>query len=85
MDEKTKQQRSIGRTLEPTVRIGKSGITDGVIKDLTTQLRQRKVVKVRIMASKREEKAEIAAALATKCKAKLVDKIGNIAVYAKEE
>ena len=85
MDKKTKELRSLSKSLEPTVQIGKQGITPGTITDIKAQLRTRKLIKIRLMPSKSEEKKSIAAQICEKADALLVDQIGNTISIARKE
>ncbi len=85
MDKKTKEQRAIARTLEPAMRIGKNGVTTTVVDEAINLLKKRKLIKIRLMTSKAQEKKDIAATLTAKCGAKLVDQIGNIIVLAEDK
>jgi RNA-binding protein YhbY len=39
---------AISRELKPTIRIGKSGLTDNLVSEIVTQLGSKKVVKIKI-------------------------------------
>ena len=71
-------------TIEATVRIGKQGITETVLKDIKTQLRRKKIVKVKFLPSAiKGNKKELAQELAKKTGAKIVQQIGFVVVLQK--
>ena len=39
---------ALSRELKPTIRIGKSGLTDNLVSEIATQLGRKKVVKIKI-------------------------------------
>ena len=39
---------ALSRELKPTIRIGKSGLTDNLVSEIATQLGSKKVVKIKI-------------------------------------
>jgi len=83
----TSRQRSylmsLANTLEPIVSVGKMGATEQVSKALSKALADHEVVKVRFQDFK-DEKSDLAYALAMTCKAELVRLVGNVAVFYKE-
>ena len=44
--QKLYELKSKSRTLEPVVRIGKNGLTDGMIKEIIIHLKKRALIKV---------------------------------------
>lgn len=73
--------RKEAHDLDVTVWVGKSGI-EAVIEELHGQLKDRKLVKVKFLRAARgtEETDELAAELAEKVNAELVETRGNTAV-----
>jgi len=65
--------------LKPTVIIGKQGVSESVIFEVKEQLKNQKVIKVKILKSAREEmdRKEIAENVANSTGAKLVELRGN--------
>ncbi|KYK27884.1 MAG: hypothetical protein AYK23_02015 [Candidatus Proteinoplasmatales archaeon SG8-5] len=63
--------------MQPTVRVGRSGITSGVIDEIKGQLKNRDAVKVKLLGADRGEVKEMAAELADRCNAELVEIRGN--------
>jgi RNA-binding protein len=70
----------LASSLDPVLMIGKDGVSDGVEEAFSRELHFRELLKVRFIASK-EERFELAAALAEKYQAELVRVIGNTAVF----
>ncbi|MEM3154852.1 MAG: YhbY family RNA-binding protein [Candidatus Woesearchaeota archaeon] len=67
--------------LEPALRIGKAGITDNAIRQVKALLKKRKVIKVKFLTSAiKENKKELVKELAEKAHAKVIHKVGFIAV-----
>ena len=67
-----------------SVRIGRSGITKTLVKELSDQLGRRKIVKVKAnkgVASEREQRSQIFMELAEVTNSILVFKRGNVAVF----
>lgn len=71
--------RALAHDLDPSVRIGGAGVTDGVIKAVEEALIARELIKVRIDAD-RDGRAAIAATLVERTGAELAQIIGRIAV-----
>jgi RNA-binding protein len=67
--------------LEPAVRIGKAGITDNVVKQVIVLLKKRKVIKVKFLASAvQDNKKQLVNELADRARARIIHKVGFIAV-----
>jgi len=78
----TDELRAAGQDVDVTVWVGKGGI-DAVVEELSGQLDERRLVKVKFLRSARGAKGtdELAAALAERAGAELVETRGNTAVY----
>lgn len=70
-------------SLSPLVIVGQEGVTDGVTAMLSSQLNSHELVKLKFNEYK-EEKRELAEALAQSTGATLVRIIGNIAIFYRE-
>ncbi len=68
--------------IDVTVHVGKGGVTDALLEELNAQLRNRKLVKVRLLPSSEGGK-EMAEAIGDACDGELVDVRGHTAVYWK--
>ena len=83
--ERARSLSNEGRGLTPTIQIGKNGVTPHLIAELTEQLRQRKLVKVKILSSafRGSGRDEILKELAGGSRAYLVEVRGNTALFFK--
>ncbi|MBD3304409.1 RNA-binding protein [Candidatus Woesearchaeota archaeon] len=81
-----KEQRAKARNLQPSMQIGKSGITEGLISELKTQLKNKKLIKVKFMKSfiEGKDRKHVAADLARKTDSVIVLQIGNTVALAKK-
>ena len=71
--------RSLAHALAPVVQIGAAGVTPGVLAALDRALADHELVKVRI-ARERDERREIADALAEATRSSVAGLIGHVAV-----
>lgn len=69
--------------LDPVLMIGKDGVSDGVEEAFSKELHFRELIKVRFISSK-DERFELASAMAEKYQAELVRVIGNTAIFYKQ-
>jgi RNA-binding protein YhbY len=70
--------------IEASLRIGKSGITDNIIKQAIEQLKKKKVIKVKFLPSAvKNNKKELVKELAERARARIVHKVGFIVVLEK--
>jgi len=83
----TKQQNSqlkgLAHQLKPVVMIGQNGLTEAVIKEAKQALEQHELIKIKIVADK-EERLKMRTQIAKKTQSILVQKIGQMAVYFKQ-
>jgi len=73
-----KQLRSLAHDLEPTVRVGHARVTDGVVAAVARALLDHELIKVRLYEP--EDKAAMAAELASRCDATLCGLVGHTAI-----
>lgn len=75
------------KTLLPAVRVGKSGITKGLLGDLGRQLKKKKIIKIKFLKAfvDTNDKKEAAKEIAYRLRAVIVDQIGNTLTIAKKE
>ena len=76
--------------LKATIRIGKGGVTKGILGEIRHQLDQHGVVKVKMLGAFTDsnDRKAVAKDLAAKCGAKLMHAVGGVAVLkdlAKDE
>ena len=66
--------------LSPMVRIGKGGLTDGVVAETKTALRAHELIKVRIEVEDGKARREAGRSLAEDADAHLVGAVGKVAI-----
>ncbi|MBR9691507.1 YhbY family RNA-binding protein [Candidatus Woesearchaeota archaeon] len=73
------------KSLEPVLRIGKSGLTDGVIEEIKKQLRKKKLIKVKFLKPALEGKSrkDFAKDIAEKTDSELIHQVGFVVVLNK--
>ena len=86
MKKEIKELRSRSKKLEPIVRIGKNGLTEGMLKQLYRLLEQRAMIKIKLLKSSfvGDEKDKFIEELVMKTQSQLVDSIGNVVVLYKK-
>ena len=79
-----KHLRRLGHALHPLVRVGKRGLTPGVVSELRQTLHDHELVKVRARVGDRENRNLVLARLAADTGAELVHQIGNVGLFYKK-
>ena len=76
------KRQAMDRDFQPSVRIGKTGVTDNLIEEIIGQLRKRKLVKIKINKGiyEREDRALVWQHLAEATSSVLVLARGNVGV-----
>lgn len=69
---------------KPIFQVGKSGVTENLIKQLTDVLEKRELIKVSVLQNCLENKNDVAEAIAKATNAAIVQIIGNNIVLYKE-
>ncbi|MBI3032814.1 YhbY family RNA-binding protein [Candidatus Woesearchaeota archaeon] len=74
------------QNLTPILRIGKNGLTEAVLSEVTTHLKKRGLIKIKMLRSALEKtsKKELARTLAAAVDAQLVDVTGLVVVLYKQ-
>lgn len=72
--------RGLAHSLEPIVRIGKAGLTPGIIRETRNSLDAHELIKVRIEAESSAERKAIAEDLARAIDAHVAGTIGKLAI-----
>jgi len=82
-----KEIREKAKALEPVVRIGKSGLTDSVVGEIKKQIKQKGMIKVKMLKSfvGGKDKKESAMELAEKTESSLVQRVGFVVVLSKKK
>lgn len=79
----TKQRkflRGLAHPLEPVVRIGKAGLTPGIVAETRSSLEAHELIKVRIEIEGAAERSELAEDLARQTDAHVAGTIGKLAI-----
>jgi RNA-binding protein len=71
--------KAAAQLLEPMLKVGKAGLTEGFIRSVDMALSQRELVKIKFVEFK-EQKKELAPQLAEKTASHLVIRVGNVMV-----
>ncbi len=81
-----KYLKSLAHKLEPIIIIGKSGVTEGVLKELEAALEARELVKVKVLNTSLLGADEVANDLSEQLRAEYVQSIGNkFTIYRESE
>lgn len=75
-----KYLRGLAHNLNPLIQIGKTGLEGKVISHIDLILQDHELIKIRFNEFK-EERKELAAAIAEQTQSELIGMIGNIAIY----
>jgi len=80
MDKASLQEQA--RLLQPLVRIGKNGITPGIIEEIKKHVQKKHLVKIKLLRACIEEhdRYDIASQLSAACDAQLIHVVGNTVV-----
>jgi RNA-binding protein len=69
--------RGLGHSLDAVVRVGKEGLTEGLVGALDVALETHELIKVRLLESVGQDRHEVAAALAEASNAELIQVLGR--------
>jgi RNA-binding protein len=74
---KTKKELvRMGSEIDPTVHVGKEGLTEGIVQEVKAQLKRSKLIKVKVLPAAGQDKDEVAEELAARTGAKVVETRG---------
>ena len=76
--------RSRAQRLDPVLKVGKQGLTDGFVKSVDAALDQHELIKVKF-ADLKDQKRELAPQLAGRTSSVLVTLIGNVLVLYRQQ
>lgn len=76
--------RSMAHSLNPIFQVGKGGVNENMIKQISDALEARELMKISILQNCDEDKHTVADQLAKGTRAELVQIIGNIIVLYKQ-
>ena len=71
--------KSAAQHLEPMLKVGKAGLSDGFIKTVEDALARHELVKIKFVEFK-DQKKELAPRLAEKTSSHLITRVGNVMV-----
>jgi RNA-binding protein len=71
--------KAAAQLMEPMLKVGKAGLTDGFIKTVSEALARHELVKIKFVEFK-DQKKELAPLLAEKTGSHLVMRVGNVMV-----
>lgn len=75
-----KRLRRIGHHLKAILIFGDKGLSDTFVDELNARLEDHELIKVKVNAETRDDRAEIVTALCESSGAELIQRIGNIAL-----
>ncbi|MBW2982486.1 YhbY family RNA-binding protein [Candidatus Woesearchaeota archaeon] len=80
-----KELKSKAMELEPVIWVGKSGLTDSLIKEVKIQLKKRKLIKVKFLKTivKEKDKKELFKEIASKTDSRIITQVGFVVVLYK--
>ena len=76
----TKQRaylRSLAQKIQPVFQVGKNGITDSLIEDLSNALEARELIKITLLNTIPEDKKDIANEIAERTNSEFIQLVGN--------
>jgi len=80
-----KKLKEKAKTIEPILRIGKAGLTDGVVEEIKKQLKKKRLIKIKFLRDAIEgTKKEFAQEVASKTDSELIDQVGFVIVLNKK-
>jgi RNA-binding protein len=76
--------RGLGQKLEPSLKVGKEGLTPGFFTELQKLLRAHELVKLRFLGAERDERAELCDKIADEGRCVCVGAVGHTAVFYRQ-
>lgn len=73
--------KALAHRLKPVVTVGQLGLRDSVLLEIDTALSAHELLKTRINASDRGERASLVDQISLKTQAEVVQRIGHVAVF----
>jgi RNA-binding protein len=75
-----KQFRTIAHQLKPVLTLGDAGASEGLIEELEARLEDHELIKVKVNAQSREDRAALIDELCARSGAELVQRTGHVAL-----
>ncbi len=82
-NQQIRKLKSLAQHLEVSVRFGKEGLSEALLRSVDQALTTHELVKVRFIAFK-EDKKNLAPVIAAKTQSELVTRLGNVAVFYRQ-
>ncbi len=79
-----KELVKMGSEIDPTVHVGKEGLTEGIVEEVKAQLKRAKLIKVRVLPAAGQDKDEVAKELAARAGARVVETRGFTVLICEE-
>lgn len=76
--------RGLGQSLEPSLKLGRSGLTPGFFSELQKLLRAHELVKLRFLGAEREERAELCDRIADEGRCVCIGAVGHTALFYRQ-
>jgi len=73
--------RGLGQQLEPSLKLGKGGLTPTFLAELQRQLRGKELVKLRFLGAERDERAALCDQIALEGNCACVGAVGHTALF----
>lgn len=70
--------------MQPTINIGKSGVTDNMIAEIKKQLQRHDIVRVKLLPAAGEERKALMERIAHETKAKVISSVGFVMVLSRK-
>jgi RNA-binding protein len=72
--------KRIAHHLDPVILVGEQGVSDGLVAETDRALADHELIKIRIHATDRDQRRQLAHSLAAACDAELIQSIGKVSV-----
>jgi len=79
-----KELKAHAHSLKPVVRLGQSGLSTSVLDEVELALNHHELIKVKVSGSDRDEKKEMISTIAEKTHSDVIQSIGSVAVFFRE-
>ena len=78
--------KSRAKTLEPVLRIGKNGLSEGTVNEIKTQLRKKKLIKIKLLTSfiQDKNKKDLIKEIASLTDSEVIESVGFVVVLNKK-
>jgi RNA-binding protein len=76
--------RGLGQKLDPTLKLGKGGLTPTFLAELQRGLRAHELVKLRFLGVERDEREELCAKIADEGRCVFVGAVGHTALFYRQ-